>query len=354
MDVRKLSKKNCVLASSCFFLILAGLLGWYALFIFTPSKGTGSVTVTIPQGAGVRQIGLLLAEKKLLTNDLRYLVYVRLSGLGSRLKAGEYSFPYGLTPSEVLRKIARGEVVLHPVTIVEGMNIEQIASLFAQGNWVDGKRFLNLCQDKQFIQELGLDMPSLEGYLFPDTYYMVKGMDEKKLIRWMVQRFNTVWSTLPPLTDTSLNKNKVVTLASIVEKETGQEQERPLIARVFLNRLKLGMPLQSDPTVIYGLGKDYDGNLHKADLQKATLYNTYVIPALPPGPICNPGKAALLAVLQPTPSEALYFVAKNDGFHFFSATLAEHNRAVNLYQKSKVKDQSAIEKKLPLKGMPAQ
>ena len=354
MDVRKLSKKNCVLASSCFFLILAGLLGWYALFIFTPSKGTGSVTVTIPQGAGVRQIGLLLAEKKLLTNDLRYLVYVRLSGLGSRLKAGEYSFPYGLTPSEVLRKIARGEVVLHPVTIVEGMNIEQIASLFAQGNWVDGKRFLNLCQDKQFIQELGLDMPSLEGYLFPDTYYMVKGMDEKKLIRWMVQRFNTVWSTLPPLTDTSLNKNKVVTLASIVEKETGQEQERPLIARVFLNRLKLGMPLQSDPTVIYGLGKDYDGNLHKADLQKATLYNTYVIPALPPGPICNPGKAALLAVLQPTPSEALYFVAKNDGFHFFSATLAEHNRAVNLYQKSKVKDQSAIEKKLPLKEMPAQ
>ena len=354
MDVRKLSKKNCVLASSCFFLILAGLLGWYALFIFTPSKGTGSVTVTIPQGAGVRQIGLLLAEKKLLTNDLRYLVYVRLSGLGSRLKAGEYSFPYGLTPSEVLRKIARGEVVLHPVTIVEGMNIEQIASLFAQGNWVDGKRFLNLCQDKQFIQELGFDMPSLEGYLFPDTYYMVKGMDEKKLIRWMVQRFNTVWSTLPPLTDTSLNKNKVVTLASIVEKETGQEQERPLIARVFLNRLKLGMPLQSDPTVIYGLGKDYDGNLHKADLQKATLYNTYVIPALPPGPICNPGKAALLAVLQPTPSEALYFVAKNDGFHFFSATLAEHNRAVNLYQKSKVKDQSAIEKKLPLKGMPAQ
>lgn len=354
MDVRKLSKKNCVLASSCFFLILAGLLGWYALFIFTPSKGTGSVTVTIPQGAGVRQIGLLLAEKKLLTNDLRYLVYVRLSGLGSRLKAGEYSFPYGLTPSEVLRKIARGEVVLHPVTIVEGMNIEQIASLFAQGNWVDGKRFLNLCQDKQFIQELGFDMPSLEGYLFPDTYYMVKGMDEKKLIRWMVQRFNTVWSTLPPLTDTSLNKNKVVTLASIVEKETGQEQERPLIARVFLNRLKLGMPLQSDPTVIYGLGKDYDGNLHKADLQKATLYNTYVIPALPPGPICNPGKAALLAVLQPTPSKALYFVAKNDGFHFFSATLAEHNRAVNLYQKSKVKDQSAIEKKLPLKGMPAQ
>ena len=354
MDVRKLSKKNCVLASSCFFLILAGLLGWYALFIFTPSKGTGSVTVTIPQGAGVRQIGLLLAEKKLLTNDLRYLVYVRLSGLGSRLKAGEYSFPYGLTPSEVLRKIARGEVVLHPVTIVEGMNIEQIASLFAQGNWVDSKRFLNLCQDKQFIQELGFDMPSLEGYLFPDTYYMVKGMDEKKLIRWMVQRFNTVWSTLPPLTDTSLNKNKVVTLASIVEKETGQEQERPLIARVFLNRLKLGMPLQSDPTVIYGLGKDYDGNLHKADLQKATLYNTYVIPALPPGPICNPGKAALLAVLQPTPSKALYFVAKNDGFHFFSATLAEHNRAVNLYQKSKVKDQSAIEKKLPLKGMPAQ
>ena len=354
MDVRKLSKKNCVLASSCFFLILAGLLGWYALFIFTPSKGTGSVTVTIPQGAGVRQIGLLLAEKKLLTNDLRYLVYVRLSGLGSRLKAGEYSFPYGLTPSEVLRKIARGEVVLHPVTIVEGMNIEQIASLFAQGNWVDGKRFLNLCQDKQFIPELGLDMPSLEGYLFPDTYYMVKGMDEKKLIRWMVQRFNTVWSTLPPLTDTSLNKNKVVTLASILEKETGQEQERPLIARVFLNRLKLGMPLQSDPTVSYGLGKDYDGNLHKADLQKATLYNTYVIPALPPGPICNPGKAALLAVLQPTPSKALYFVAKNDGFHFFSATLAEHNRAVNLYQKSKVKDQSAIEKKLPLKGMPAQ
>lgn len=314
---------------------LAGFWFWH--YCRTPAPLLAETTVLIPRGAGVRQIGALLAEKGVLQNDVRYLVYLRASGLGPMLQAGEYRFAPGLTPPQVLEKIAKGEVLRHPVTVVEGLKLEEIAAVFAQGGWVDSSKFLRLTRDAAFIRSLkletaDLEAASLEGYLFPDTYLMVRGMGEEELIRQMVRSFQRVWASLDS-GKTELSQHEVLTLASVVEKETGQAVERPLIARVFLNRLKLGMPLQSDPTVIYGMGARFTGNLRKSDLRAPSSHNTYVIPGLPPGPICSPGKAALEAVLSPASSEALYFVSRNDGSHVFSKTLAEHNRAVQLYQR---------------------
>ena len=319
------------------FVLLCGIataLGfWFWHYYRAPSPLLTEVTVLIPKGAGVRQIGTLLADKGVIVNDVRYLAYLRFTGLGPKLQAGEYRFSPGMRPPEVLDKIARGDVLRHPVTIVEGLRLEQIAAVFAQNGWVNPEKFLALTRDPAFIRTLQLEAGSLEGYLFPDTYLMVRGMKEEELIRQMVQSFHRVWAALPESKGSTLSQHEIVTLASVVEKETGQAGERPLIARVFLNRLKLGMPLQSDPTVIYGMGEAFKGNLRRVDLRTPTSHNTYVIPGLPPGPICSPGKAALEAVLKPDESDALYFVSRNDGSHVFSKTLAEHNRAVNTYQR---------------------
>lgn len=321
--------------------LAAGLGSWIWQYRQAPLPLENEVTVRIPKGTGVRQIENLLAEQGVLRKDIRYLIFLRLTGLGPKLQAGEYRFTPGMSVHQALHKMATGDILQHFVTIAEGLHLEQIAAVFAQDGWADSGRFTALARDLGFIRNLGLDVSSLEGYLFPDTYAMVRDMREEELIRQMVQRFQQVWDTLagPGTAGTAgLNRHQILTLASIVEKETGQAWERPLIARVFLNRLEQGMPLQSDPTVIYGLGADFTGNLRRADLQAPTPYNTYAIPALPPGPICSPGKAALEAVLQPATSKALYFVSKNDGSHVFSNTLAEHNRAVEIYQKASKKD----------------
>ncbi len=192
---------------------------------------------------------------------------------------------------------------------------------------------LALVADVAFIRQFGIDASHLEGYLFPETYTLVRHeANEETVIRMMVDRFRQVWKELEIPANIQLNQHQVLTLASVVEKETGVAGERPLIARVFYNRLTKKMRLQSDPTVIYGI-RDFNGNLTRADLKRETPYNTYVIPALPPGPICSPGRASLEAVLRPVASDALYFVAKNDGTHVFSSNLADHNRAVQIYQR---------------------
>ncbi|MCL2459346.1 MAG: endolytic transglycosylase MltG, partial [Desulfobulbus sp.] len=202
-----------------------------------------------------------------------------------------------------------------------------------QDGWVKQDRFLGLVKDGAFIRQLGIEADSLEGYLFPETYTLVRNeADEAAVIRMMVERFQQTWQALNAPESLELNRHQLLTLASVVEKETGVATERPLIAQVFYNRLARKMRLQSDPTVIYGL-PDFNGNLSKADLKRETPYNTYLIPGLPPGPICNPGRAALEAVLHPVESDALYFVAKNDGTHIFSTNLADHNRAVQHYQR---------------------
>ena len=328
------------LVAACLILFLAGLSlsSWFAWYVFSSAPSSGEVLVDIPKGAGIRDIKTLLGRKGVIRDDLRFLVLMRLLQAIERqhpptLRAGEFLVPLGLTPLQTIRFLDQAKPVQHWVTIPEGLTMRQIAAVFAKDGWADAAVFLRLCQDRDFIRSLGIKAVSLEGYLFPETYSVVRGTtDERSLISRMVRRFFTVWNRLEKPANLRLNQYELLTLASIIEKETGSAEERELIAGVFYNRLRKGMRLQSDPTVIYGI-PDFNGNLTRTDLRAKTPYNTYVISGLPPGPICNPGQAALEAALRPAAVPYLYFVAKNDGSHQFSRTLKEHNRAVQRYQR---------------------
>ncbi|OGR04557.1 MAG: hypothetical protein A2511_11940 [Deltaproteobacteria bacterium RIFOXYD12_FULL_50_9] len=335
--------------------ILPGLfVVWISSYAFTAGAPDDGVTrmIEIPFKTGLRGIQEILEKNGYIKNDIRFLLAARVMGVAKQLKAGEYALRYGLSPYQILLLLESGENVAKPVTIPEGLTAAQIADILAAGSWVDRKTFLNLTRDPDFIKELGIEAKSLEGYLFPDTYHLALGQSPQAIIRMMTNRFQTITAELSqrqepgvrglsPLGGLSLHE--IITLASIVEKESAKPFERPMIAAVFLNRLKIGMPLQADPTVIYGLDS-FNGNLTKHDLVTTTTYNTYTIKGLPPGPICNPGREAIQAVLQVTADEQtlkmarltpyLYFVSKNDGTHYFSKTLAEHNKAVKQYQQA--------------------
>lgn len=313
-------------------LVSLFLSGWIWIYAMNPTTNHLEKTIIIPKGSGTRHIKSILVENGILSDDVRFLILAQISGSATKLRAGEYLIPPNLTPLEILKLIERGEVIYHKVTIPEGKTIKQIAEILEKENWIDPKRFIRLTQDADFIKNTGLEIENLEGYLFPDTYLLTRNtVTEESLIIMMVRHFQDTWDKLENRKQTSLSPHQVVTLASIIEKETGVPEERPLIAGVFLNRLDKNMRLQSDPTVIYGLD-NFDGNLTRKDLKTPTQYNTYVINGLPPGPICNPGQASLQAVLKPAVSKYLYFVSKNDGSHHFSESLREHNRAVRKYQ----------------------
>ncbi len=320
------------------FLLLSACLaagGWIWSYARTPSPATEASRVLIPEGAGVRQIMTLLDRQGIVEHDIRFLLLATLTDTAGRLRAGEYLVQPGRTPVQILRLLEQGEVIRYPVTIPEGRTIRQVADILARDGWIDRRRFLDLTRDPGFIRSLGLDLNDLEGYLFPDTYILTRGdISEERLISLMVKRFLSIWDTLPGPSPPALSRHQVITLASIVEKETAAPEERPVIAGVFFNRLAEKMRLQSDPTVIYGL-PDFNGNLTRSDLATPTDYNTYVITGLPPGPICNPGRDSIAAVLHPAEVPYLYFVSKNDSTHHFSTSLKEHNRAVRTYQKNR-------------------
>jgi peptidoglycan lytic transglycosylase G len=226
-------------------------------------------------------------------------------------------------------------VVVHRVTIPEGLTVKEIAALLDKNGVLDGKRFLVESADLKLLESLpGRHITGIEGYLFPDTYTYTKGVTPEKFIRMMVDKFNKVYASLGGLKNrVNLTDNEIITLASIIEKETGNASERPLVSAVFHNRLKLGMKLESDPTVIYGMGEDYNGNLTRDDLNTMTQYNTYLVIGLPPGPICNPGKESIIAAMSPAPVNYLYFVSRGNGTHYFSANYKDHQRAVSEYQR---------------------
>lgn len=323
------------------FLLLAppvALAGWLASYSLQsgPKQEAQFVVVEIPPGSGIRQIQKILARDGLIDDDIRFLILAKLLGLARSLPAGEFRLDSGNRPGEVLRQLATARPVEHVITIPEGLRISEIADIFAAGAWCNRQEFIDLTHDPAFIQSLGFEsVKSLEGYLYPDTYHLTRNVkDTRTLISMQVERFFQVWSTLPQDSGQSLSRHEIVTLASVVEKETADAGERPLIAGVFLNRLKSGMRLQSDPTVIYGLPQ-FSGKLTKSDLKTDHPHNTYLVPALPAGPICNPGHAALAAVLTPAKSDFFYFVSKNDGSHSFSRNLSEHNQAVREYQMKK-------------------
>ncbi|MDD3620414.1 MAG: endolytic transglycosylase MltG [Desulfobulbaceae bacterium] len=325
-------RRSLLLASALVLLASAACSWWIASYAFSPSTPDHGTTVLVPRGAGAREIQSILARHDLIGDDSRFLVLAYLTRTAGRLRAGEYLIPPRQTPLQILRLLEKGKVVLHPVTIPEGSNIVQITRILEGGGWINGPLFMRLAGDPAFIETLGLDLPSLEGYLFPDTYLLTRGeVTEKSLLTMMVNRFLAVWAALTANTAPEMSRHQVITLASMVEKEAAKPEERPIIAGVFLNRLARKMRLQSDPTVIYGLN-EFDGNLTREDLKRETAYNTYVVDGLPQGPICSPGRESIEAVLDPAEVPFLYFVSKNDGTHHFSVTLKEHNEAVYRYQ----------------------
>ena len=267
--------------------------------------------------------------------DARLLyAWFRVSGLDRRIKAGNYEITPGTTPYTLLQKLVQGEESLQVLTLVEGWNFRQVRAALAREDGI--KHDSAALSDADLMARLERPGVAPEGRFFPDTYTYAKGSSDLAVLRRalhaMDRRLEAAWSQRA--SDTPLkNADEALVLASIVEKETGRASDRALIAGVFANRLRIGMLLQTDPTVIYGLGDKFDGNLRKRDLQTDTPWNTYTRSGLPPTPIAMPGKAALLAAVQPEPTKALYFVAKGDGTSHFSASLGEHNRAVNRYQR---------------------
>jgi len=321
-----------------FVFIISGILLWDNFFRFLsppPTKNPSVQTVRIMPGMSLQAIALHLTQEGIIQNPYKFMILAWSKGLGKKIQWGDFELYAGISPSVLLNYLTTGKTMLKRITIPEGFTLQQIARRLSEENLVNEIEFLSSAYDPQFIKALGIDGQSLEGYLFPDTYMFHRGMSAQTIQERMVQRFQEVFLELQGRHGISsiLNIKKVVILASIVEKESGLHMERPLIASVFYNRLKRGMAMQSDPTVIYGI-KDFDGDLTKKNLLTPTAYNTYLKPGLPPGPIANPGKDSLRAVLSPAESDYLYFVSKNDGSHFFSKTLKDHNRAVTRYQLS--------------------
>lgn len=274
-----------------------------------------------------------LHEEKIINHPLKFKLLARIKGVDRSIKAGEYLLSSSMTPEKILETIGKGKVHLYKITIPEGYTMDQIASLLEESGLVKGSEFLEAAKDLMFTEQLGIKAESFEGYLFPDTYFFSKGVSVRKVIETMVKQFHEIFTPMwkKRSSEMAFSIHEVVTLASIIEKETGISEERPIVSSVFHNRMKQNMPLQSDPTVIYGI-QDFDGNLTRQHLNTPTPYNTYTISGLPPGPIANPGKASLESALFPAKSAYLYFVSKNDKTHFFSTNHDEHSKAVKKYQ----------------------
>jgi UPF0755 protein len=275
-----------------------------------------------------------LEREGLVRSALAVKWLARWRDIAGSLQTGEYRLSGALSAAEILERIAEGRVEIYEVVLPEGLTLVQTAERLAAAGLVDREAFLALARDAESAGLLGVEGETLEGYLFPETYRLPKGLPPLDVARVLVDEFLAVWEELAPLAKRhDFSMKDAVTLASIVEKETAVPEERPLIASVFLNRLARRMRLEADPAVIYGI-PDFDGNLRRRDLENEdNPYNTYRILGLPPGPIASPGAASLRAVVSPAQTNYLYFVSKNDGTHVFSASYREHVDAVNRYQK---------------------
>jgi UPF0755 protein len=316
----------------------AGAGWWLYRGINSPFKGytASEQFVDIPQGSGSAAIARMLADAGVVRDANSFRAALWISGEGRKLKAGEYRFDQPVSARQVADKIARGEIFVRPITFPEGLTIKQMAALYESKGFGPAKDFVNAAKNAALVSAVDPDAKDLEGYLFPDTYKLKRKETADQLVPKMVTAFMKAMTPdlLEKADERGLTVRQLITLASIVEKETGNKDERPLVAAVYANRLRIGMPLQCDPTVIYALDRAgrYDGNLTRANMQIDSPYNTYRYPGLPPGPIASPGRASIVAAATPATVEYLYFVSRNDGTHAFASTLEEHNRNVQKYQ----------------------
>jgi len=307
-------------------------------FARTPAGAPGTREVTIPSGSGPRRVAEVLAQAGVVSDAELTYAWLRREKLGPKLRAGEYEFTLPLAPEQAIQKLIAGQQKTYHVTIPEGLRLDEILPLLASSQLkLRLDRLEALAADAGFVKQLGVPASRLEGFLFPDTYSFTHGYTEESVLQKMVARtleeLQAAMASRDPAV--KLDPLQIVTLASIVEKETGAPEERPRIACLFLNRLRLGMPLQTDPTVLYAMmmirGK-FVKNISRQDLVTPHPYNTYTVHGLPPGPIASPGAAALQAVMHPAACSDLYFVSRNDGTHVFCPTLQCHNAAVKKWQ----------------------
>ena len=331
-------KMTLTILSSLVLIIFLALVGLYLDLIYysdrPASDDVSHITFNMTPGHNFSLAAEKLHNSGLVASPFRFRLLARIKGYDKKIKAGEYLLSPSMTPTGILEILVKGKVKQYKFTIPEGYNLKQIAEIVSSAGFGPSSDFLSIVYNRVSAQkDFGKEALTYEGYLFPDTYYFPKGVTPKDIVAGMKKRFwnefKSEWKTQTKVLGLSIHE--VVTLASIIEKETGIPSERPIISSVFHNRLRIGMRLQTDPTVIYGL-KNFNGNLTRKHLSTPTAYNTYVIKALPPGPIASPGAAAIEAALYPDGTKFLYFVSKNDTTHKFSTNLRDHNKAVRKYQ----------------------
>jgi UPF0755 protein len=337
--MKKLKNKKAyyviLLFVGCVIIFFLVLLNYAASSI---DKKNTTVGVDIPTGSSFLKVTEILHKAGLVKS--RFLFYsLAFTRQATRsIRAGEYEFNTSMSPATVMDKLLRGEIKTYRITIPEDFTVKEIAFRLAENKLIDEKDFSNLTIDEEFLNSVGVQAESIEGYLFPETYLFDRSMSTRQIMRMMVTQF---WKKVTPemqkrAKDLGFNMQDFVTLASIIGKESGNSSEKPLISAVFHNRLKRKMKLQSDPTAVYDL-ENFDGKVRRRHLKRNSPYNTYIINGLPPGPITNPGIDSLNAALHPASVNYLYFVSKRDGSHYFSATLDMHNQAINNYRMNKGK-----------------
>ena len=327
-----------LIAAIVIVIVGGGVALWGRLRVNTPYRAFSGeeVFVDLPAGLGVAAIADRLTAAGVIPEAWTFRIAARLSGSDRRLKAGEYRFADASKPVDVMARLVAGDVYTRAVTFPEGLTIVEMAEIFGKSGLGTPDEFIAAASDVSLVAAFDADARSLEGYLFPDTYAWPRREAAADAVRAMVARFDRAFGgeLRAEAAARGLGVRETLTLASIIEKETGRAEERPLVSAVIHNRLKIGMPLQCDPTVIYALmlARRWDGNLRKADLSMRSPYNTYVVAGLPPTPIASPGRASIEAAVRPANAPYLYFVSRNDGTHVFASTLAEHTRNVRQWQ----------------------
>jgi UPF0755 protein len=330
-------KKNII-------IILCGVILSYLAYtvieLLVPLPiGNKNIEIKIPEGATFRQAVEILSQEKLTRDKNLFLFIGIISGLDRKIRAGYYSITGSLSPLDIFKMLKRGQIIEYEITILEGDSLREISEKLSEKDIINEKDFMALSLDEDFLALYNIDAPTFEGYLFPDTYKIPKGMDPEDAIGMMINRMREKFSAelYARASELDLSEREVLTLASIIEKEAVTDTERPLISAVYNNRLKKGIRLQADPTCIYGV-KSSEEKITAKDIRRKTRYNTYFIKGLPPGPIASPGIKSIIAALYPADVPYIYFVSNDDGTHHFSVTAEDHLAAVRSYREKKEMD----------------
>jgi UPF0755 protein len=327
-------KKNILWTVIALFVTF---LFYVTVEMFLPIRiDTALTEFEVRSGATFRQIVDSLAEKGIVRDRSVFYLLGRLGGIERKVKAGYYPLQGMMSPWEIFKALREGTIIEYVITVVPGDSLFEVGMKFMALDMTDMAGFMKLCADRDFLDDMDVDSPTIEGYLYPDTYRFPKGLSVKEVLTTMVDQMREKYDEemLAQTYSLELTEREILTIASIIEKEAATDEERPIISAVYFNRLKRGMPLQADPTVIYGV-KHWGEKINKDDITRNTPYNTYVRMGLPPGPIASPGLKSIMAALNPCVVPYLYFVSNNDGTHNFSVTLRQHARAVKSYREKK-------------------